>query len=65
MPFSAHTDAAALALATAFMGVPRSHCDVEETSKDLGDAEYFRRIKVTDCEQEDCPLSVAYAPPRK
>lgn len=53
------------ALATAFMSAPRSQCDFEEISKDLGDAEYFKRAKITDCEQEDCPSSVAYAPPRK
>ena len=53
------------ALAAAFMGVPRSQCEVEETHEDLGDMQYSKRIKVTDCEQEDCPKSVTYAPPRR
>ena len=52
-------------LAAAFMGVPRSQCHVEETFEDLGGTQYFKRVKVTDCEQDDCPLSVAYAPPRR
>lgn len=52
------------ALAAAFLGAPRSHCDFEETFEDLGDALYSKKVKVTDCEQEDCPQSVMYAPPR-
>jgi len=52
-------------LAAAFMGVPRSQCVFEETFEDLGGTQYFKRVKVTDCEQDDCPLSVTYAPPRR
>lgn len=66
MPSSAPVTAVAMApaLAVAFMGVPRSQCDVEETFVDQGDAHYYKRVKVTDCEQEDCQLSIFYAPPR-
>jgi hypothetical protein len=64
MPSSAQVRVVAIASALLIGGVPRPQCDVEETSGYLGDTEYFKKIKLTDCEQEDCPSSVAYVPPR-
>lgn len=67
MPSSAPVTAVAMApalAAAAFMRVPRSQCDVVETSEDLGDTHHYKRVKLTDCEQEDCPLSIFYVPPR-
>ena len=66
MPSSAaHVTAVAMdsARAAAFMSVPRSQCDVVETSEDLGDTHHYKRVKLTDCEREDCPLSIFYVPP--